>query len=242
MMSVRKQAITLHNTAIEIRDLKNMFLNLWSVLEVLFVSQQNDSKIKEIEDNFLPILQRDYLVSIFHLLESDLRENIDKDELEKILSNVDNGSLSYKVASLVLLDKNESLRKELYQKLKNFPVIRSRISQMNEAYKIKKGLFTELERYTNRIRWHLRRLYRTRNAIIHSGDKPQHLKELCEHLHSYVDSGLLEIAILLVAEKPLCTIGNVLIDIKFKMDEIIKEIDDKNKFDEDTIKILLYNK
>lgn len=48
-------------------------------------------------------------------------------------------------------------------------------------------------------------MYRTRNAIIHSGEDIDNLKALGEHLHSYVDEILYEIIIQLAKKHSYCT-------------------------------------
>ena len=70
----------------------------------------------------------------------------------------------------------------------------------------------------------MRRMYRTRNAIIHSGENTENLKALGEHLHSYIDEILYEIIIQLATKHNYCTIDNVLINARFKLDEIKKEV------------------
>ena len=63
---------------------------------------------------------------------------------------------------------------------------------MFEDIKTTKDLKQFIDRYVQRVTWHLYRMYRARNAIIHSGEVPHNLRYLGEHLHSYVDSTLTE--------------------------------------------------
>ena len=39
--------------------------------------------------------------------------------------------------------------------------------------------------HEERIRWHLRRIYRTRNSLVHTGRSLPHLESIVESLHSY---------------------------------------------------------
>ena len=69
-------------------------------------------------------------------------------------------------------------------------------------------------------------MYRTRNAIIHSGEVPSNIKYLGEHLHSYVDSTLYEILIKLSNDTAFKSVSNVITDIKFatnNMDNILSK-------------------
>lgn len=95
-----------------------------------------------------------------------------------------------------------------------------------------------IEKYERRVRWHLRRMYRTRNAIIHSGEDIDNLKSLGEHLHSYVDELLYEITTQLAIKHSYRTIDNVLINERFKMDETKKIFKGKEKITcEDILKL-----
>ena len=58
--------------------------------------------------------------------------------------------------------------------------------------RIKKKLVAEINRYGQRLTWHIQRLYRVRNSIIHSGEPEKSMLYLVEHLHSYVDEVLLD--------------------------------------------------
>ena len=84
-------------------------------------------------------------------------------------------------------------------------------------------MLNELDRYEQRLRWHLQRLYRTRNAIIHSGEASPNLKSLGEHLHDYVDEIVFEIVDKITSYSSLCSIDNVIIDSQTFMDKIYRD-------------------
>ena len=169
---------------------------------------------------------------IFKELHDYIKANISKENYGKIIKNVEeDGNDCLKIACIIILDKYAETRNELYQVLENYPLIRSRISQLNELFKHKKTFLNDLDRYTRRLKWHLRRMYRTRNAIVHSGEDPENLKSLGEHLHSYIDELLLEIIGQLTGEKCLSTIDNVLIESEFNMDDIRRKFNSKDKLE-----------
>lgn len=222
--------ISLHNTALENTDLSNGFLNLWSILEVLFVSDKDRSKINEIERKLIPILKKEYIVMLFKDLDANLRDNLPIDQYNEIITSIEGNDNKYKITALVTLDEYSELREKVYVYLSNYPLLRTRISQMNSLCKYKNVFLNDVERFTRRVTWHLIRLYRTRNSIIHSGETPNHLKSLGEHLHSYVDVCIWEIMVSLTSGKHLCNIDNVLIDEAFQMERMMKELSNKEKF------------
>ena len=188
--------IVAHNQAIDSSNNRNAFLNLWSAIEIIGASDdRSNSKIVTIIRSVVPILKRNYINVVIHELHDYLKANLDINDYNSLLSSISqNGDEEYKLACLVILEEYENVRKLAYQMLKHYPVIRSRISQLHEdVFKNKKKYLTELERYGQRIEWHIQRLYRTRNSIIHSGNEPNNIVSLGEHLHEYVDELVLEI-------------------------------------------------
>ncbi len=225
-----EKVIDLHNNAIENTDLSNGFLNLWSILEILFVNDKDCAKINEIEKKMIPIIQKEYIIMIFKGLDEALHDNLNPEQYRSIMERIGGSDNKYKTAALVTLCEYEDLRKELNDYLINFPILRSRISQMSQLCKRKIDFKNDLDRFTRRVTWHLMRLYRTRNSIIHSGEMIPNLKPLGEHLHSYVDACVWEIIVSLVSEKHLGTIENAIIDQMIQMENIIKELSEREEF------------
>ena len=111
--------------------------------------------------------------------------------------------------------------------LKNYPLLRNRIFQLNELCSNKKQLLDNINAYAQRITWHFTRLYRTRNAIIHLGSNPDYLRELVEHLHSYSDECLITLIFLLERKPQLETISNAVIHMQFRVEKIITRLKSK---------------
>ena len=217
--------IETHNTAIESHDAKNAFLNLWSIIEIIGVYDHTDSKIKEVLRSIVPVLKRNYINRVVEELHDYIKANVDSYEYNRIINSLNlSGSEEYKIACLLILPENEDKRIEMYKTLTHYPLIRSRISQLHEdVFKDKKKYVTELNRYAQRLTWHIQRLYRIRNSIIHSGEIDDNIKSLVEHLHSYVDEIILEIVDRLTQENSLGSIQNVLMDAQVYLDSIEKE-------------------
>lgn len=217
--------IETHNTAIESHDAKNAFLNLWSIIEIIGVYDHTDSKIKEILRSIVPVLKRTYINRVAEELHDYIKANIDADEYSRIINSLNiSGSEEFKIACLLILPEHDNKRKELYKALSHYPLIRSRMSQLHEdVFKDKKKYVAELNRYAQRLTWHIQRLYRVRNSIIHSGETDENIKSLVEHLHSYVDEVMLEIVDKLTQENSLGSIQNVLMDAQVYLENIEKE-------------------
>lgn len=69
-----------------------------------------------------------------------------------------------------------------------FPLLRYRIYSLNQSFSSFENILSFLNDHTQRVEWHIRRIYRTRNLIIHSGQVPDIVESLVESSHAYLDS------------------------------------------------------
>lgn len=238
--SMLSKAIELHNTAISVTDLKSGFLNLWSSLEVLSQGHNSDSKLGPVLDLVLPILKKDYIGLQIIELHRALKDNLPPEDYEYIFNKINTvGCDKKKIFYLVYLDEYKDLRKELLEKMGAFPVLRSRLSLLNESTTTKK-LNATISAYVQRITWHLYRMYRTRNAIVHSGDIPPNLKYLGEHLHSYLDATANEFIVKLSGDIPFRTREDIITDLKFALSRLESYLEKDMPIDEDVINVLLH--
>lgn len=234
------KALKLHNRAISNNGQENGFLNFWSILELICVENES-SKLNQVKRIMVPILQYDYLVNMFYDLTINLEHILSEEDFKEICDVVETTDSNYiKIAAIVLLDEYYDKLDTLIDSLIDYPVIRSRILDLHDNYKSTNDLFNLSARYAKRVGWHLSRIYRTRNSIIHSGSAPVNLNEIGIHLHSYVDSIVNEIIIKL-STSSFCHVSNVLIDSEFKHDRVFRMIKEKKSFDYDTIRIMLDN-
>ena len=234
------KSIELHNTALSIPDMKSGFLNLWASIEVLCQDTNSNSKLEAVLKVVVPILKKDYLISMINNINECMKSNMTEQRYNSIMEEVTEvGCEKKKGFYLLLLPKYNDLRKELMDELKNYPVLRSRVSMLGDI-KTTKNLKGLIDKYVQRITWHLYRMYRTRNAIIHSGEIPANIKYLGEHLHSYVDSTVTEFIAKLSGDIPFESVENVMVDIKFAVDNLENAITKERDIDEKIVNILIH--
>lgn len=234
------KAIELHNTAISVTDLKSGFLNLWSSLEVLSQGHDSNSKLQPVLDLVLPILKKEYIGLQVQEVRKALKDNLAEEDCKKILEKIPvQGCETKKIFHLIYLPAYADLRTELYGMLKDVPVLRSRISLMSGMTTTKK-LNASINAYIKRINWHLYRMYRTRNAIAHSGDVPVHLKYLGEHLHSYLDTTANEFMVKLSGDIPFRTREDIITDLKFAILRLDSYLEKDIPIDENIINVLIH--
>ena len=124
-----------------------------------------------------------------------------------------------KIAMFLASQKYTNLRETVCRSLNCYPIIRNRVWQAyHEIFKSKRKVKKEISRYRQRITWHIQRLYRLRNSIIHSGNADANIRILIEHLHSYVEDLLLEIIRKMTQKNNLVSIDDVFIEAQVELD------------------------
>lgn len=236
------KAVLNYTYAYENKQLKSSFLNFWSVLESL-CEKKDISKILQIENNILPILSKDYFSMIFESILKDITDNIQKELLDTFFNKFFNKSSinNLDFMCLILLDEYNNARTELYSLLSDFPFIRYKIFNINKQYANYGSIQKDIVRFENRLRWHLRRLYRARNSIIHSGEEPMHLQYLTKHLMEYTNQLLSEIIFNLTIREDITNVESLFIDIELFNSSIKSYLlnEPKKKISKDDITFLI---
>ena len=237
-----ERIIKTHNTALNCQDSANAFLNLWSIFEMIGINEEHsESKIQSIMKAIIPILLRNYVKDIVAELHDYLKGNLSSEDYTNLMSLINvKESDEYKICCIIALKEKKDVRQEACKLLKKYPLIRSRVSQLYEdVFKTKKKYLAEIHRFSQRLTWHIQRLYRARNSIIHSGESPSNIKDLVEHLHSYVDEIILDIIERMTNEKPMGSIENAILDAQVYMEGINRDFTKDEEFKEDDIARLL---
>lgn len=205
--------IDLHNSAIGQSNLDDGFVNLWSILEIVSDETPGDSKIEKVTKGIIPILKKAYMLSVLSNILCDLRDNLDNTEFENLANSITTtDDILCKIGHFVFLPEYEQLRDEYFIKLGSYPVIRNKIYNLYQIKESKKEIKNLMDRYSQRIEWHIYRLYRTRNSIVHAGKSHKRIQVLGEHLHIYVDRVMTEIITKISDEDTIETVRDVLID------------------------------
>lgn len=172
------KAIDLHNSSLTINSFQNSFICLWTALEVVC----NGNKI--INQTLCDALELSYLSRVVEEIEQRLYHSCSS-YMKSMRKEHDMGFIEC-TYSLLFLSDWESARDSLYGKLSENPLTRNRfyrISSLSNGVKMAK----HIRAYGKRVSWHIERMYRARNSIVHAGDMPQFLDSLGEHLHMYLD-------------------------------------------------------
>lgn len=186
------RAMSLHSGAIESKDISNQLLNLWTVVEVLIdTKRDNEDKINTICTILGAVLNRCYMYSNIEQLYHDIKvcssSNVDE-ILDKVERSCDNLDKVERLALLLSLDIYSTELTELSDSLTDSPLLIYRIKQFAEHILCdSQSVYKYLKRHEKRIKWHIMRIYRNRNMIVHNGSSMPYRDIIIENLHYYVD-------------------------------------------------------
>jgi hypothetical protein len=176
----------LHSLALNSESRENQIINLWIALESLIPESSDKSKISNLTDCVMPFLNIAYIERILKRFIADIY-NWKKGALNKHLKGISGNSLQVRVAKLLVLEKYRDKKDAIFSDFGDFVLLRNRAYYLGTLLKNGKSMTKMLKSHDERVRWQIRRIYRTRNKIVHTGVTPSYTSILIENLHDYLD-------------------------------------------------------
>jgi hypothetical protein len=176
----------LHSLALNSDSNENQMINLWIALESLVPTSGEKAKIDAISNSIIPFLNLNYINRVLQRLLSDLY-NWNRKFIRVNLKKVEGSNLQAKLFRLLILDEYEYLREEINAEFKDFHLLRNRFYYLSNTLNTPKKVKANIETHTTRVDWQVRRIYRARNSIVHSGKTPSFAPILIENIHDYLD-------------------------------------------------------
>ena len=185
------KTIRLHDSAIRSSHTENQFLNLFTAFEVLIPKMPDSGKdrIVQIADMIIPYLCQHHFKKIALSFGQDFR-HWNNTLYTSIMAQVTDGNNEEeKLCALICLQKYDFLRSQIMADAStaHFYLLRFRLWKLNMRMGSIKNVKSTFMRFEERMRWHIIRLYRTRNLIVHAGAHPVYLDMLLENIHSFYD-------------------------------------------------------
>lgn len=182
----------LHSMALRSDAEENQILNLWISLESLVPSETKSddlSNIEHIVGSIVPFLNIEYFECLLNNLGRDLLRWNHR-ATKKALRSVPGQKLTDKLVKLLVLSEFDSERIALEEEFKDFHLLRDRFDYFRGVFSSPSKAVEALIAHRQRLEWQIRRIYRARNIIVHSGQTPPYTRALIEHAHDYLDSVL----------------------------------------------------
>lgn len=217
---------------------ENQLLNVWIALETLVPSQvHGGGKIVKVSNGIMPILLRNYIPRLVERLAADLLR-WDRKKTSRVLRNVnspEDKGLYQKVLELIAFPENNSVLTSLYAELGDFHLLRNRTFELADMFKKPENLVKRISLHEKKVAWQLRRIYRTRNLIVHSGSSISYIETLIENAHDYLDQTMSSILDYTCGMLDASTLEQVFDMAKIDYEVYLKELKSSEKFSADNI-------
>lgn len=186
------KSVRLHDASIRSSHSENQFLNLFSALEVLIPKDPGSGRerIIQIADTMIPYLCQIHFQKIAASFGQDLRLWNNALYVAIMAQVTDGNTEDEKLCALLSLGKYQPQRNQIMTDATaaNYYLLRYRLWKLNDRMGSVQKIKSTFSRFEQRMRWHITRLYRTRNLIVHAGAHPFYLDMLLENMHSFFDT------------------------------------------------------
>lgn len=233
----------LHSMALGSNADENQILNLWISLESLIPSETKSDDVSNIEHivaSLVPFLNLEYIGRLLNNLVKDLlRWN--PVVTKKAIRSIPGKKFIEKIAKLLALPQFGDERAILETALCNFPLLHDRFNYFQSVLANPAKVVDALDAHKIRLEWQIRRIYRTRNIIVHSGETPSYTQLLIEHAHDYLDAVLSSLVQLASKPEAIYSVGQGFKYAELKYTTYYKNLSEKGLlFDVDNIDSLLF--
>lgn len=184
-----RRVVAFHGSSSQSSSIETQIVNIWTSLETMTPSRPSSTVVASIVTGVVPFICLNYFQRLFRNLTFDF-VRWDRRCLRNALNGVkapDDADLVERVFCLVTLEENLGALERLFTDLKNFELLRYRTYSLNKTFSNPKKAHKFLCRHQRRVTWQLHRIYRARNAIIHTGSTPSNATSLFLNAHDYFD-------------------------------------------------------
>lgn len=184
------RAVSLHNNALDSKEPTNQLLDLWTAVETLIGFRSGDEdKINVVCDILTSILNRTYLYSHITQLHKDIMAVCGKNGEDTLSSIASEEQPVWKLAKILSVKDFQKDYDKLYHLCEEYPLLQYRMEYFSKKVFVNsESVYKELVRHKSKLRWHIMRIYRNRNMIVHSGEYMPYLNVILGNLHYYIDA------------------------------------------------------
>jgi hypothetical protein len=183
-----QRSIRLHRSALRSNSAENQLIDLWAALEGLVSRPGKESqRIEYFSECLLPCLTLCYPEKILTSAYSDVTRVFP--ESKAVIETLSGGDSTFsKFVRLVLCPQHKAAQANITELLIGHPLLLNKIFRISEIFKSRSEIQQTLRHHRQKVRWHLSRIYHTRNSIMHSATAMPYLPALVENLHVYIDT------------------------------------------------------
>jgi len=181
-------AIHYHRAALVSNAPENQLVDLWAGLEGLLPQPKRErSRVEFYAESILPALTLTYPEKMLRSAYDDAIKCIP--QISELLNGFQLGGSHFSVFSSVILCSDlEREKLDLIEVVKKNPLLLNRLWRTSKKLSTKMAIRDTLREHRSKVKWHIERIYATRNSIMHSASALPYLHSLVENLHIYVDT------------------------------------------------------
>lgn len=174
----------LHNNALNRNEPQTQLLNLWTIIELLIETKQDQmTKVNYVSNVLCSILCNIYFERLIKTLYTQITLSYG---VKSIIRTETRGNSDLEKLALILKD-NATLRSQLISTVSDYPLEVYKIEMLSDVLSSPEKMKNYLIRHSNRLRWQIMRIYRNRCMIVHNGSHCDYIDSIVENLHYYVD-------------------------------------------------------
>ncbi|WP_200343832.1 hypothetical protein [Rhodovibrio sodomensis] len=179
------RALTSFSNAFNSESLETQFVSVWSSLEVLLPDPSENARIVTYVEYVTACSGIYYSYRNFSWLFSDLKTSYDRAFLELLKEDKNFESDIGKFISIMCTTEHESTRLKLCELVADNPLALWRLHLLHESHKTPASINKFIKRHTERVAWQIHRIYRTRNSLLHSGQRLPYLDSVLMNVQEY---------------------------------------------------------
>ncbi|MCA0149711.1 hypothetical protein LCD52_13000 [Rossellomorea vietnamensis] len=219
-----------YDLSIKAFSIETKYSNLWSSIESLLVTGHHESLIDHIKKIIPSIMCSNYVQRLlYNFLEDCYRAGL------RPLFNaelIDKGKQDCLINLFKLFTEDENKLEDFINSLDDYTLLKQRCIEISKSLSDSKTLRDLMTNHFNTLTWHIQRLYRVRNNLVHAATAEKDITLLIEHLHFYIRSTIHEL-VSKIQNKEFNSLGNLYLAIEdnyYALIEILmKNISDSPK-------------
>lgn len=170
-------------------DNRTRFVNMWAALETLAGAHEGATAIERVTESIVPLMisRHVHRTTRYLTILADRYVNQQKEEdLGPGLSRLPKRRVPQDQMLLTLASPNKDPKiAGLLTAIKD-PYFRFKIYQAWKVFHNPKEVKKQLEKSKRRLSWHLARIYRERNLLVHQGIETEYITPLLDNLQNYL--------------------------------------------------------
>lgn len=181
-----KNSLRYYHMAVTSNEVQTKYVNLWVSLEYLVQTAKGESLIKPIITFVPKVLALKYLHKIILDLWRNIKSNLTGTASKSLKELCNANGVKNIIKATINYLLNDNKRDYLITEFDDIILLKNRITEVSDLIRNNEKIWQALDKHHRDIEWHLRRLYRIRNDIMHGGEAPKNLDRLVKNLNYYV--------------------------------------------------------